>query len=377
VQKIKNPEVSGNPMDFAKLGLKKEILEVLAKLKLNESFEVQDKIIPLAKKGKNIVFTSKTGSGKTLAYLLGFLGKINKKQGTQMIVLVPTRELCVQVGKEIKKICELLDINVGMLYGGRDVPGDYRTLRKKNQIIVGTPGRLIIHINEKKLRVGEVKYLVYDESDQMFDHGFYQDCVYMKQRVSKNAQIICSSATITEKVNDFIDLILPDYELLKIGELIPKNIVQEKIYCDKIEKNEILLNLFKKKKFKRVMIFCNTKIKSYNISEYLQNNGFKSKSLNSDLDQAERLNHLNLFKQGKIQILVSTDVAARGLHIETVDIIVNYDVPTRDEFYVHRIGRTGRIDKKGYSLTLICPEDIDRFANIEEEYELQVKEIKS
>ena len=364
-------------MDFAKLGLKKEILEVLAKLKLNESFEVQDKIIPLAKKGKNIVFTSKTGSGKTLAYLLGFLGKINKKQGTQMIVLVPTRELCVQVGKEIKKICELLDINVGMLYGGRDVPGDYRTLRKKNQIIVGTPGRLIIHINEKKLRVGEVKYLVYDESDQMFDHGFYQDCVYMKQRVSKNAQIICSSATITEKVNDFIDLILPDYELLKIGELIPKNIVQEKIYCDKIEKNEILLNLFKKKKFKRVMIFCNTKIKSYNISEYLQNNGFKSKSLNSDLDQAERLNHLNLFKQGKIQILVSTDVAARGLHIETVDIIVNYDVPTRDEFYVHRIGRTGRIDKKGYSLTLICPEDIDRFANIEEEYELQVKEIKS
>ena len=109
----------------------------------------------------------------------------------------------------------------------------------------------------------------------------------------------------------------------------------------------------------------------------MQNNGFKSKSLNSDLDQAERLNHLNLFKQGKIQILVSTDVAARGLHIETVDIIVNYDVPTRDEFYVHRIGRTGRIDKKGYSLTLICPEDIDRFANIEEEYELQVKEIKS
>jgi len=199
--------------NFTKLGLKKEILDVLSRLKLNKSFEVQDKIVPLAMKGKNIVFTSRTGSGKTLAYLLGFLGKINKKQSTQMIVLVPTRELCIQVGKEIIKICELLGINVGMLYGGRDVQGDYRTLSKKNQILVGTPGRLILHVNEKKIKVGEVKYLVYDESDQMFDHGFYDDCAYMKQRVSKNAQMILSSATMTDKVNSFIKNEIVDYEL--------------------------------------------------------------------------------------------------------------------------------------------------------------------
>ncbi len=161
--------------DFTKLSLKKEILDVLSRLKLNKSFEVQDKIVPLAMKGKNIVFTSRTGSGKTLAYLLGFLGKINKKQGIQMIVLVPTRELCIQVGKEMRGVCEPLGINVGMLYGGRDIPGDYRTLNKKNQILVGTPGRLLMHINEKKVKVGEVKYLVYDESDQMFDLGFYDD----------------------------------------------------------------------------------------------------------------------------------------------------------------------------------------------------------
>lgn len=361
--------------DFTTLGLKKEILDVLSRLNFNKSFEVQDKIVPLAMKGKNIVFTSRTGSGKTLAILLGFLGKINKKQSLQMIVLVPTRELCIQVGKEMKRVCELLGIKVGMLYGGRDVQGDYRTLIKKNQILVGTPGRLLLHVNEKKIRVGEVKYLVYDESDQMFGHGFYDDCVYLKQRVSNDAQIILSSATITDKVENFIKNEIVDYELLMIGELIPKSIVQEKLYCDKLEKNKILLNIFSKKKFKRALIFCNTKQKSYNISKFFQNNDFNAKSLNSDLEHAERLNHLNLFKDGKIRILVATDIAARGLHIENVDIIVNYDVPTRDEFYIHRIGRTGRIDKKGYSLTLICPEDEDRFYNIEFKYELSVVEI--
>lgn len=361
--------------NFAKLNLKQEILEVLSRLKIKESFEVQDKIVPLALEGKNIVFTSRTGSGKTLAYLLGFLGKINKKQGTQMIVLVPTRELCIQVGKEMKRICDLLSINVGMLYGGRDIPGDYRTLDKKNQIMVGTPGRLLMHINEKRIKVGEVKYLVYDESDQMFDLGFYDKCAYLKQRVSKDAQIILSSATITDKVRNFIEREIIDFELLQIGELIPKNIVQEKLYCEKTEKNEIILKILSQNNFRRAMIFCNTKVKSYNISEFLQKNMLNSKSLNSDLQQSERLNHLNLFKDGKIKILVTTDVAARGLHIENVDMIINYDVPTKEEFYIHRIGRTGRIDQKGYSLTLICPEDINRFADIESKYGLNIIEI--
>ena len=361
--------------NFNKLGLKKEILEVLSRLKFTNTLEVQDQIVPLVIKRKNVVFTSRTGSGKPLAYLLGYLGKINKKRNAQMIVVVPTRELCIQVGKEIKTFCDILGINVGMLYGGREIKGDYRTLNKKNQIIVATPGRLILHVNDKKIKVGEVKYLVYDESDQMFDHGFYDDCLYLKERISNDAQIVLSSATITKKVDNFIKEEIVDYELLQIGSLIPENILQEKLYCEKIEKNEILLNLFSKRKFKRAMVFCNTKQKSYNIAQFFQKNKFNAKSLSGDLEHKERQNHLNLFKAGKIKILVATDVASRGLHIETVDIIINYDVPTKEEFYVHRIGRTGRVDKKGYSLTLVCPEDVKRLSDIELKYDLIIEEI--
>ena len=234
---------------FTKLGLKKDIIEVLDRLKFKESLEVQDTIIPLAIQGKNIVFTSRTGSGKTLAYLLGNLGKINKKLGVQMVVLVPTRELCIQVGKEMKKVCDQLDINVGTLYGGREIDGDRRTTSKKNQIIVGTPGRLIQHINNKTVKVGEVKYLVYDESDQMLDDGFYDECSYMLKRVSKNVQIILSSATLTSMVKDFMNNEIRDFELLNIGQQIPKHIVQEKIRCEISAKNELLLKFFTKKKF--------------------------------------------------------------------------------------------------------------------------------
>jgi len=359
---------------FADLGLKKEIVQVLSRLHFTEALQVQEQIIPLALKGKNIVFTSRTGSGKTLAYLLGFLGRINKKQGIQMLVLVPTRELCIQVGKEMQRVCDPLEIKVGMLYGGREIAGDSITNKRRNNIIVGTPGRLIQHINAKNIRVGEVKYLVFDESDQMFDQGFLEECAYLKERVSADAQIILSSATITPKVEQFIETELPEHELLKIGELVPKNIVQEKLFCTIPEKNEVLLHFLQQHKFKRIMIFCNRKDRTADITRFLSEHKLHARELNSDLTQDQRFNTLNLFKDGKIHILVTTDVAARGLQIEKVDAVINYDAPTKAEFYIHRIGRTGRRDKEGYCLSLICPEDEDRFRIIEYNFGLDVRE---
>lgn len=361
--------------NFSNLGLKKEIITVLNKTGYKESLPVQDQIIPLAARGKNIIFTSQTGSGKTIAYLLGTLGKIDKKQGIQAIILVPTRELCIQVGKEVEKICTPLGLNSGILYGGRDIKGDFKTTMKKNQIIIGTPGRLVQHVNDKRIIIGETKFIIYDESDQMFDNGFYEECTYLKRRISKNAQIILSSATISEKVHKFIENEIQNPEILTIGVQIPAKISQEVLYCSIPEKNAILAKFLKEKKFNKALVFCNTKVKSYNIADYLNSQGVNSRTLNSDFKQKERENNLNVFKEQKKSVLVTTDVAARGLHIENVDVVVNYDVPTKDEFYIHRIGRTGRNNKPGYSLTLICPEDEERFANIEFDYELKFEEI--
>ena len=359
--------------NFSTFGLKTEVVEALFALGLKKALAVQQEFIPLAMKGKNVVLTSKTGSGKTLAYLLGFVGKINKKLGIQMVVLVPTRELAIQVGKELQRICDILGLHVGVLYGGREIAGDTRTTSKKNHIIVGTPGRLIQHVNNKSIKVGDVAYIVYDESDQMFDDGFYDECVYMKSRISKNAQIILASAILTEKVNRFMSEEIVQYEFLQVGEQIPEGIVQEKVLCAIPDKNAFLLKFFTTRAVKRTLIFCNTIARTEEICEFLVTHGYKAKPIHGHLRQDERTNNLNLLKQGRVKILVATDVAARGLHIPDVDIVINYDAPRRAEFYVNRIGRTGRNEKKGYSLIMICPEDVERFAGIEQQYDLKVR----
>jgi len=338
-------------------------------------FLVLDRI-PLISQGNSIAFTSYTGSGKTLAYSLPFFKKINPKLGIQMIVLVPTRELCMQIGTELRMVCKKLDISVGVVYGGAPLVEEQKTLSSKNQIMIGTPGRLIHHINSKHLHVGNCKYIVFDESDQMFDDGFYSDCAYVLKRISKVAQICLSSATISEKVRAFIDFEMDEPILLKIGEDIPSLINQEKIYCEMDEKNKILLDFVRSKSSERFIVFVNTKVKVDLISSFLTKNKILALPLKGDLEQNVRTNTLNSFKDCKIKVLVTTDVAARGIHIKNVNYVINYDVPTKSEFYVHRIGRTGRDGLVGNSLTLICPEDVDRFEEIEKIYNLEVTLIK-
>ena len=357
---------------FKELALKKEIIESLSRNFFIKTTEVQEKIIPLALQKKNLVFTAMTGSGKTLAYSVGFLSKINPKLGIQMLVLVPTRELCLQVSKELKKIATPLGINVGFFHGGHDMVYDKKTLQTKNQIIVATPGRLIVYVNETKVKLGDVNLIVYDESDQMFDNGFSDDCAYLKTRICKTAQIILCSATISVKVSEFIKKEIKDYEFLEIGKQIPQLIVQEKVKCKIPDKGDFLLKFLEKNKFSKVLIFCNKKDRTNTISDFLNKNQIKSLPMNSDLEQKDREMNLKLLKLGKV-VLVATDVAARGLHIEDVDCVINYDVPTKAEFYLHRIGRSGRKNKKGYALTMICPEDKERFEDIEFDYNLKVK----
>ncbi len=357
---------------FEDLGLKKEIVVLLKKQGFSVPYDVQKKMVPLMLQKKNIIFTSPTGTGKTLAYLAGFLSRLNPKLGPQMLILSPTRELSIQIGKVAKKLCDPLGLKVGVLYGGRDLKGDYRTVSRKNQIIVATPGRLVDHINLKTIKAGEIRFLIYDEADHMFDDGFYKDCSYIKSRVSKNAQIVMTSATITKKVTQFAETI-DDMHFLEIGSLIPENIIQEKYYCKRQEKNYVLLDVLKKRRFKRAIIFCNTKMKARNVARFLSGY-YDARSLTGGNDQKERDNLIGMFRAGRIKVLVTTDIAARGLDIPGVGVVVNYDVP-HNEFYVHRIGRTGREGRKGYALTLVCPEDEARFEDIEFDFQVDVKDI--
>ena len=342
-------------------------------LEFTDSFDVQDIVIPKILTGKNIAFTSRTGSGKTLTYLLGAISRLNTKQGLQMLVIVPTRELCIQIGREISKFCDPLGINVGVLYGGREIARDSKIVNRKNQIIIGTSGRLIQHINNKNVRVGDVKILVYDESDHLFEDEFYKDSDYIKDRVGKNAQIILSSATLTDNVTKFINNKIPNCEIINVGLNVPKNIVQEKLFCEEDEKYDIILKLLKKNS--KIAIFCNSKNDAKNLFDYLDSK-INVKLISGNTKQDERLEILRLFKNGQLKIIITTDVVARGLHIEKIDIIINYNVPTRHERYVHRIGRTGRKDIKGYAISLISPEEEDLFHNIEFEFELKVKKIE-
>ncbi len=368
---------------FSQLGFKKEVVTALKKIRITQSTEVQETIIPKIKQGSHIVFTSQTGSGKTLCFLLGYLQKINPNIGLQAMIITPTKELAQQVAKDIKKVTDQLGLNVGVLYGGREFKGDSRTVKKKNQIMVATPGRLIDHINKKTLKVGDVKYLVYDESDQMFDNGFASDCAYIKRRSAKDVQIVLSSATITSKVEKFMEERLDGYEFLEIGNRIPKKIIQEKVYCEMDDKEELLIKCVKKLKSegkKQIIIFTNTKDKCFRINRNLGKHKLHATELHGDFKMQERKNHLNGFTSGRGPILITTNVAARGLHIPKVDAIINYDVSQRPEFYVHRIGRTGRMTAKGtegsgYAITFICKEDIGRFEDIEEIYNAKVTQM--
>lgn len=360
---------------FSTLGLKKEILEALESLNFKEPTPVQQEIIPLVLSKQNIAFTSQTGSGKTLAFSVGFFSRLNRKNGVQLLIVVPTRELCQQVGEELKAFGKLLDFNVGMIFGGHALKGDMNTLSKRLHVVVATPGRLIDHINAKTIKVGEVTSLVFDESDQMFDNGFYEDCEYIKSRVSVTAQTILASATMTAKVETFLKKAIKKFKFMEVGVLIPASIIQDVLFCSIEEKNKLLVDFFQGEEFERAIVFANTKAKVESISQYLSKHKLPAAMLSGNLEQKEREKVVRDFKAKKFAILVCSDVASRGLHIEDVDIVLNYDVPTRSEFYIHRIGRTGRNNKKGYALTFICPEDEPRFIEIENEYSVITGEV--
>ncbi len=342
--------------EFQSFAIQPEIIKSLDEQGILTPTDIQREVIPIALKDGDVVAQAPTGMGKTLAFVLPMLAKIDRDAScVQALVLCPTRELVIQICEVIQSLCKYYErVRVAGLYGGQNIQRQLFCLRKKPQIVVGTPGRLLDHIDRRTLKLGDVSYLVLDECDEMLDMGFRGDIEKIDGKIGK-AQRLCFSATIPQSINTLIQKLLYNPTFVKTsvdGEDTPKI---EQYYCVVKDAQRLgaMLKIIDGNKYDFVIVFCNTKTRADKLFGALKSKGREAVLLHGDLRQSERTQILKRFKAKELKILVATDVASRGLDIDGVQAIINFDPPTDEDFYVHRIGRTARASKEGVAYTLI------------------------
>lgn len=355
--------------NFEELNISEDILKSLKNMGFESPSQVQQDTIPPAIKGKDVIVKSQTGTGKTAAYAIPVIQKVELEEKLpQVIVLTPTRELAVQVSKEIDNIGKFKRIRSIPIYGGQPIDLQTRVLKQRVHIVVSTPGRILDHIERGNVEFSKVNTVIIDEADQMFDMGFIDDVESIIDKTPNNRQIMLFSATISDKV----EKITKKY----MKEAVKISITPEEITGEKIDENYYLMDeKFKFSSICRILcseevdsaiIFCETKANVGMLANKMRKKGFHAYELHGDLTQDERLDAINKFKQGEFNILVATDVAARGIDIDDITHVINYDIPLYTDSYVHRIGRTARAGKTGMAITLVTPYQNKFLESIEE-----------
>ena len=346
---------------FDDLGLSPEILEAVKLAGYETPSPIQAKAIPVLLQGVNLLGTAQTGTGKTAAFTLPLLSRIEfNSRETSMLVLTPTRELAIQVSDAIQQYAvKMPNISVVPVYGGQDISIQLRALKRKANIIVATPGRLIDHIKRGSISLGAVKAIVLDEADEMLDMGFMEDVDTILKEIPANAQRALFSATMPDSVKKIIDQHLGDYEEARIeGKTTTVENIRQRFLAVKNEhKIEALARVLEGEEFDGVLIFVRTKQNTTEVAEKLESRGFNVAPLNGDLAQSMRERTINRLKMGKLDIVVATDVAARGIDVDRISLVVNYDIPYDTESYVHRIGRTGRAGRSGNAILFVTPRE--------------------
>ena len=330
---------------------------------------IQAKAIPALLQGANLLGTAQTGTGKTAAFTLPLLSRIQfNSRETSMLVLTPTRELAIQVSDAIQQYAvKMPNISVVPVYGGQDISIQLRALKRKANIIVATPGRLIDHIKRGSISLGAVKAIVLDEADEMLDMGFMEDVETILKEIPADAQRALFSATMPDSVKKIIDQHLGEYEEARIeGKTTTvENICQRYLLVKNEHKIEALARVLEGEEFDGVLIFVRTKQNTTEVAEKLESRGFNVAPLNGDLAQSMRERTINRLRMGKLDIVVATDVAARGIDVDRISLVVNYDIPYDTESYVHRIGRTGRAGRSGNAILFITPREKRMLKTIE------------
>ena len=345
-------------ISFADLGLAKEVLEAVQKAGYEVPSPIQQQAIPALLKGKNLLGTAQTGTGKTAAFSLPLLSTLNFSHSTPaMLVLTPTRELSIQVAEAIQSFAIAMPkIRALAIYGGQDINVQLKALKRNISIVVATPGRLLDHIRRGSISLAKVQAIVLDEADEMLDMGFMEDVENILKEIPKNAQRALFSATMPEQVRQIVERYLGEYEEVRIeGKTATvENINQRYIMVRPQHKLEALTRVLESEDADGILIFVRTKQETAEVAEKLEARGFNAAPLSGDLAQTLRERTINRLKIGKLDIVVATDVAARGIDVDRISLVVNYDVPYDTESYVHRIGRTGRAGRTGIKPSAAC-----------------------
>ncbi len=342
---------------FQDLGLSDAMLKALEKKGYGWPTTIQAEAIPHFMQWRDVIAKAPTGTGKTFAFGIPMIEHIDAaSEAVQGLILAPTRELAIQIGDELRSLLTYFEgIRVAVLYGGAGIGGQIKALEKKPQIVVATPGRLMDHYNRHTIRLDKIQTVVLDEADRMLDMGFFKDVTRILDKIKNKKNMGLFSATISQEVMTVSWMYQRDEVEITVE---PKqqdrpNIDQYSLTCTPLEKAETTLRLIKHEGYERIIIFCNTKHMCQRLSDELQRAGMDCDCLHGDIKQSQREKTMLRYRQGKLAILVATDVASRGIDVDDVDCVINYDVPDENEYYVHRIGRTGRAKRKGVAWSII------------------------
>ena len=340
---------------FDELKVKKTILEGIQELGFNVPFPIQAQTIPILLDGNDVIGQAHTGTGKTAAFGIPMLEHILNNGGIQGLIIAPTRELAMQITAELRKVGKFTGIKIATVYGGQGMGIQLDALRNKPEVVVATPGRLIDHINRGTVKVNNIKFLALDEADVMLDMGFIDDIEFVLERVPENRITSLWSATMPAEILRLSEKYLnePKRVLIDADDLSGEGINQSFLVIKDREKQKYLTTFIKENKKGQTIVFCSTKIRTRNVARDLQKARFNVVAIEGDMSQNKREYSMSKFRKNSADILVATDVAARGIDVPRVGLVVNYDVPNQDMVYFHRIGRTARAGAKGNAITLV------------------------
>jgi len=365
-------------MTFEQLELNQKTKRALGDMGYINPTPIQEQAIPMVLKGSDLIGQSKTGTGKTASYSLPMIEKIdmaNKK--VQALVLCPTRELALQVADEVRKFLKYQEgIKTIAIYGGQSIDTQIKMLKKGVQIVIGTPGRILDHMRRKTLKLDQVTMCVLDEADEMLNMGFEEDIEAILKEVPRTRQTVLFSATMNKKILDITKKYLVNPKKVKIPaeELTVNEIEQISISMKEAMKSETLMRLIEIYRPQKAIVFCNTKKRVDDLIEVLKQNNYKAEALHGDIKQSTRERIMKRMRKGEFQILVATDVVARGIDIQDVELVLNYDVPQEEEYYVHRIGRTGRNGNTGKAFTFVVGKEKSKLQSIKKYTKARIKE---